>query len=113
MALNLTYKKTLGRSFRAAPNALELVVSHDWTAMKEPDRLAFQGLESSEPRMLQHGFETYLIDGNNLEVHLPEGTVHQFELKLVNTYYSEPEDLDNDLEEEIIHDPYSRDGREG
>ena len=34
MALNLTYKKTLGRSFRAAPNALELVVSHDWAAKK-------------------------------------------------------------------------------
>ena len=130
MALDLVYKKSLGRSYRIADNALEQLVSHDWASMDESDRMAFQGIESTEPRMLHHGFQSNIIDGNNLEIYASDGTIHQFELVLVNTlnpdtpsmdifnknrnreegkYYSE---VDKSVEE-VIQDPYSRDGRKG
>lgn len=130
MSLDLVYKKSLGRSYRIVSNALEQLVSHDWASMDKSDKMAFQGIESTEPRKLEHGFQTNIIDGNHLEVYAPDGIIHQFELVLVNTlnpdtpsmaifnknrnreegkYCSE---VDKSVEE-VIQDPYSRDGREG
>ena len=123
MALDLVYKKSLGRSYRKhwyriANNALEQLVSHDWASMDESDKMAFQGIESTEPRKLEHGFQTNIIDGNNLEIYASDGTIHQFELVLVNTLNPDTPSMDifnknRNREEEVIQDPYSRDGREG
>ena len=92
MALDLVYKKSLGRSYRIVNNVLEQLVSHDWASMDKSDKMAFQGIESTEPRKLEHGFQTNIIDGNNLEVYLADGTIHQFELTLVNTLRGEESD---------------------
>jgi hypothetical protein len=115
MALELVYKKSLGRSYRIVSNALEQLVSYDWSAIDQSDKMTFSGIESTEPRKLEHGFQTSIIDGNHLEVYLADGTIHQFELKLVNTLIDDSICLQEKklLEQEVIQDPYSRDGREG
>lgn len=85
MALDFVQKKALGRPYRIANNALELLVSHDWSAIDQSDKMTFSGIESNEPRKLEHGTQASVIDGNHLEVYMDDGTIHQFELKLVNT----------------------------
>ena len=89
MALDFVQKKALGRPYRIANNALELLVSHDWSAIDQSDKMTFSGIESTEPRKLEHGTQASIIDGNHLEVYLADGTIHQFELKLVNTLTDE------------------------
>jgi hypothetical protein len=89
MALELVYKKSLGRSYRIVSNALEQLVSYDWSAIDQSDKMTFSGIESNEPRKLEHGTQASIIDGNHLEVYMDDGTIHQFELKLVNTLTDE------------------------
>ena len=40
MALDLVYKKSLGRSYRIVNNVLEQLVSHDWASMDKSDQLS-------------------------------------------------------------------------
>ena len=89
MALDFVQKKALGRPYRIANNALELLVSHDWSAIDQSDKMTFSGIESTEPRKLEHGTQASIIDGKHLEVYMDDGTIHQFELKLVNTLTDE------------------------